>query len=85
MNDPTPVSVIARALEQLTDYLRTGRALPAHRAAVLLERLSRDAEADARIRVQVGQLAEVLCHRLNALPKSSMSNITWMHGDLDAT
>lgn len=82
MNDPTPVSLMACALEQLADFLRSGRAMPAHRAAVLFERIARDREADSRIRAQGGELAQVLGRRLAVYPKTSPLSPAWLCGEL---
>lgn len=82
MNDLTPVSLMANALEQLVDFLRSGRAMPAHRAAVLLERIARDPEADIRLREQGGQLADLLCSRLAVFPKSCALNPAWLFGEI---
>lgn len=82
MNDPTPVFLMACALEQLADFLRSGRAMPAHRAAVLFERIARDSEADSRIREHGGELAQVLDRHLAVYPKSSPLSPAWLYGEL---
>lgn len=61
-----PAQLIAGVFEHFACYLRTGSVQAVHRAALLLERLAREPDADDGVREQGRELAEAIHRMLGA-------------------
>lgn len=58
--DPTPARMVAGALAHLAQYMATGCPRSAHLAALLLDKIASDAEADEHLRRHARQLMDIL-------------------------
>ena len=58
--EPPPTQLVAGALAYLAKHMSTGCPRAAERAALLLERVANDPEADAHLRGHARELVEIL-------------------------
>lgn len=59
-NDPPPARMVAGALAHLARHMTTGCPRAAELAALLLERIAGDAEADPHLREHARELVDIL-------------------------
>lgn len=59
-DDPTPARMVAGALAHLARHMTTGCPRAAELAALLLERVAEDADADPHLRAHARELVDIL-------------------------
>lgn len=80
LNEQPPARMVAGALAHLATHMATGCPRSAYLAAMLLEQVANDGEADAHLRTHARQLVEILERGHEPAPGSETARPAGRHG-----